>query len=59
MSKMQKIEGFLDRLERAEALLLEGRVQRLEGLPQAVAEGKPLPEVVRLNAEGEAARKGG
>lgn len=33
MSKLQKIEGFLDRLERAEALLLEGRAHRVEGLP--------------------------
>ena len=34
-------------------------LERLEGLPKAVAEGKPLPEVIRLTAEGEAARKGG
>lgn len=34
-------------------------LKRLEGLPQAVAEGKPLPETIRLTAEGEAARKGG
>lgn len=33
MSKREKVEGFLRRLERAEALLLEGRVHRVEGLP--------------------------
>ncbi|RYM39429.1 SWIM zinc finger family protein [Meiothermus sp. PNK-Is4] len=30
----ERIEGFLSRLERAEAILLEGRVHRVEGLPQ-------------------------
>jgi len=30
----ERIEGFLSRLERAEALLLEGRVHRVEGLPR-------------------------
>jgi hypothetical protein len=34
-------------------------LDRLKGLPKAVAEGKPLPEVIRLNAEGESVRKGG
>ncbi|PZA07476.1 Rad52/Rad22 family DNA repair protein [Meiothermus sp. Pnk-1] len=34
-------------------------LDRLKGLPRAVAEGKPLPEVIRLNAEGESVRKGG
>jgi hypothetical protein len=34
-------------------------LERLKGLPKAVAEGKPLPEVIRLNAEGESVRKGG
>jgi len=29
----ERIEGFLSRLERAEAILLEGRVHRVEGLP--------------------------
>lgn len=29
----ERIEGFLNRLERAEAILLEGRVHRVEGLP--------------------------
>lgn len=32
-------------------------LQRLKNLPRAVAEGKPLPEVIRLNAEGESVRK--
>ena len=32
---------------------------KLKGLPRAVAEGKSLPEVIRLNAEGESVRKGG
>jgi hypothetical protein len=39
------------------ARLLEG-LERLKGLPKAVAEGKVLPEVIRLNAEGESVRKG-
>ncbi|GAO74269.1 SWIM zinc finger family protein [Meiothermus ruber] len=30
----ERVEGFLNRLERAEAILLEGRVHRVEGLPQ-------------------------
>jgi len=34
-------------------------LERLKGLPRAVAEGKPLPEVIRLNAERESVRKGG
>ncbi|RIH90121.1 Rad52/22 family double-strand break repair protein [Meiothermus luteus] len=34
-------------------------LNRLKGLPKAIAEGKPLPEVIRLNAEGESVRKGG
>jgi hypothetical protein len=34
-------------------------LDRLKGLPRAIAEGKPLPEVIRLNAEGEGVRKGG
>jgi hypothetical protein len=34
-------------------------LDRLKGLPRAIAEGKPLPEVIRLNAEGESVRKGG
>lgn len=34
-------------------------LDRLKRLPKAVAEGKPLPEVIRLNAEGESVRKGG
>jgi hypothetical protein len=34
-------------------------LDRLKGLPRAVAEGKALPEVIRLTAEGENARKGG
>jgi hypothetical protein len=34
-------------------------LDRLKGLPKAVAEGKPLPEVIRLNAEEESVRKGG
>jgi hypothetical protein len=34
-------------------------LDRLKGLPKAIAEGKPLPEVIRLNAEGESVRKGG
>lgn len=34
-------------------------LERLKGLPKAVAEGKPLPEVIRLNAEGETVRRGG
>jgi uncharacterized Zn finger protein len=29
----ERIEGFLNRLERAEAILLEGRVHRVEGIP--------------------------
>ncbi|MBO1438621.1 SWIM zinc finger family protein [Meiothermus sp. CFH 77666] len=29
----ERIEGFLNRLERAEGILLEGRVHRVEGLP--------------------------
>ena len=29
----ERIEGFLNRLERAEAILLEGRVHRVEGMP--------------------------
>jgi hypothetical protein len=33
-------------------------LDRLKGLPKAVAEGKSLPEVIRLTAEGENARKG-
>ncbi|WP_337868164.1 SWIM zinc finger family protein [Meiothermus sp.] len=28
-----RVEGFLSRLERAEAILLEGRVHRVEGMP--------------------------
>lgn len=32
-------------------------LDRLKNLPRAVAEGKPLPEVIRLTAEGESARK--
>lgn len=35
-------------------------LERLKGLPQAVAEGKPLPEVIRLTPEGTSAtRKAG
>jgi hypothetical protein len=34
-------------------------LERLKGLPKAVAEGKPLPEVIRLNAEGETVKRGG
>ncbi|RIH85602.1 Rad52/Rad22 family DNA repair protein [Calidithermus roseus] len=34
-------------------------LERLKGLPKAVAEGKPLPEVIRLTADGESVRKGG
>jgi len=34
-------------------------LERLKGLPKAIAEGKPLPEIIRLNAEGESVRKGG
>jgi hypothetical protein len=34
-------------------------LDRLKGLPKAIAEGKPLPEIIRLNAEGESVRKGG
>ena len=33
-------------------------LDRLRGLPKAVAEGKPLPETIRLTPEGETARKG-
>jgi len=29
----ERVEGFLNRLERAEAILLEGRIHRVEGLP--------------------------
>ena len=29
----ERIEGFLSRLERAETILLEGRVHRVEGMP--------------------------
>ncbi|ADD27348.1 SWIM zinc finger family protein [Meiothermus ruber] len=29
----ERVEGFLNRLERAEGLLLEGRIHRVEGLP--------------------------
>jgi len=32
-------------------------LERLKNLPRAVAEGKPLPEVIRLNAEGESVKK--
>lgn len=32
-------------------------LERLKNLPKAIAEGKSLPEVIRLNAEGESARK--
>jgi uncharacterized Zn finger protein len=28
-----RVEGFLSRLERAEAILLEGRVHQVEGMP--------------------------
>jgi hypothetical protein len=34
-------------------------MDRLKGLPKAIAEGKSLPEVIRLNAEGEAVKKAG
>lgn len=34
MNKLQRIEGFLARLERAQNILLEGRVHRVEGLPR-------------------------
>lgn len=34
MNKIERITGFINRLERAEELLLEGRVHRVEGLPQ-------------------------
>jgi hypothetical protein len=32
-------------------------LDRLKNLPKAIAEGKSLPEVIRLNAEGEAVKK--
>lgn len=32
-------------------------LERLRGLPQAVAEGKPLPEVIRLDPNGVAVRR--
>jgi hypothetical protein len=32
-------------------------LERLKGLPEAVAQGKPLPEVIRLTPDGEAARR--
>ena len=32
-------------------------LERLKGLPEAVAQGKPLPETIRLTPEGEAARR--
>ncbi len=32
-------------------------LERLKGLPDAVAAGKPLPEVVRLNANGETVKR--
>ena len=32
-------------------------LERLKGLPEAVASGKPLPEVIRLNPNGEAVRR--
>jgi uncharacterized Zn finger protein len=36
----ERLEGFLNRLERAEAILLEGRIHRVEGLPHTyVARG--------------------
>ncbi|PZA08319.1 Rad52/Rad22 family DNA repair protein [Meiothermus sp. Pnk-1] len=31
-------------------------LDRLKGLPKAIAEGKPLPEVIRLTPEGESAK---
>jgi len=34
VNKIERITGFINRLERAEALLLEGRIHRVEGLPQ-------------------------
>ncbi|MCL6528310.1 MAG: DNA repair protein Rad52 [Thermaceae bacterium] len=34
-------------------------LERLRGLPKAVSEGKPLPEVIRLNPDWESVRKGG
>lgn len=42
-NRLQKIEAVLTRLERAEALLMEGRVHRVEGLPQTyVVRGSQL-----------------
>lgn len=32
MSTRQKVESFLDRLERAEQILIEGRIHRVEGM---------------------------
>lgn len=50
MSKREKIEGFLDRLERAENLLMEGKVHRVEGLNMYVVRGSQ-PYLVDLEAE--------
>ncbi|MDM7323515.1 MAG: DNA repair protein Rad52, partial [Thermus sp.] len=32
-------------------------LERLKGLPEAFASGKPLPEVIRLSPEGKTIRK--
>lgn len=51
MSKREKIEGFLDRLERAENLLMEGKVHRVEGLNKVYVVRGSQPYLVDLEVE--------
>lgn len=46
-----RIEGFLNRLERAEAILLEGRIHRVEGLAHTYVVRGNEPYLVDLDKE--------
>lgn len=47
----ERIEGFLNRLERAEAILMEGRIHRVEGLEKTFVVRGNEPYLVDLGKE--------
>jgi len=48
---LERIEGFLNRLERAETILLEGRIHRVEGLAHTYVVRGNVPYLVDLEHE--------